>query len=96
MIGTGDLPIGTDRQPPGRRPRHATDPPLAVWPFDITKTIISPNRRGDPPMTINFMHLQPIVSLIAGVLILVMPRLLNYIVAGFLIVSGILGLGLLR
>ncbi|MBV5262498.1 DUF3096 domain-containing protein [Pinisolibacter aquiterrae] len=47
-------------------------------------------------MTINFMHLQPIVSLIAGVLILVMPRLLNYIVAGFLIVSGILGLGLLR
>jgi hypothetical protein len=41
-------------------------------------------------------HLQPIVSLGAGVLILIMPRLLNYIVAAFLIISGILGLGLLR
>jgi hypothetical protein len=41
-------------------------------------------------------HLQPIVSLIAGILILIMPRLLNYIVAFFLIVSGRLGLGLVR
>lgn len=34
----------------------------------------------------------PVVSLIAGVLILVMPRLLNYIVAVYLILIGILGL----
>jgi hypothetical protein len=47
-------------------------------------------------MFISFTHLQPIVSLIAGVLILIMPRLLNYIVAAFLIISGVLGLGLLR
>ena len=47
-------------------------------------------------MTISTAHLQPIVSLAAGVLILIMPRLLNYIVAGFLIISGVLGLGLLR
>ena len=47
-------------------------------------------------MTISTAHLQPIVSLIAGVLILIMPRLLNYIVAGFLILSGVLGLGLFR
>lgn len=47
-------------------------------------------------MTLGLSNLQPIVSLIAGVLILIMPRLLNYIVAVFLIVSGILGLGLLR
>ncbi len=47
-------------------------------------------------MTISMAHLQPIVSLIAGVLILAMPRLLNYIVAIFLIVSGLLGLGLVR
>jgi hypothetical protein len=47
-------------------------------------------------MTISIAHLQPIVSLIAGVLILIMPRLLNYIVAAFLIISGVLGLGLLR
>jgi hypothetical protein len=36
--------------------------------------------------------MQPIVSLIAGILILIMPRLLNYIVAVYLIVHGILGL----
>jgi hypothetical protein len=36
----------------------------------------------------------PVVALIAGILILVMPRLLNYIVAIYLILSGLLGLGL--
>ncbi|MBI5551776.1 MAG: DUF3096 domain-containing protein [Desulfobacterales bacterium] len=35
---------------------------------------------------------QPIVALIAGILILVAPRLLNYIVAVYLIIFGILGL----
>lgn len=34
----------------------------------------------------------PIVSLIAGILILVMPRLLNYIVAIYLIIIGLIGL----
>jgi hypothetical protein len=52
--------------------------------------------KWEPEMTISIAHLQPIVSLIAGVLILIMPQLLNYIVAAFLIVSGVLGLGLLR
>lgn len=37
-------------------------------------------------------HLGPIVSLVAGILILVMPRLLNYIVAIYLILIGLLGL----
>ena len=36
--------------------------------------------------------LTPLVSLVAGVLILVMPRLLNYIVALYLIIVGLLGL----
>jgi hypothetical protein len=40
--------------------------------------------------------LQPIVALIAGVLILIVPRLLNYIIAIFLILSGLLGLGIIR
>jgi hypothetical protein len=47
-------------------------------------------------VTINIGHLQPIVALIAGVLILIMPRLLNYIVAIYLILVGILGLGIIR
>jgi hypothetical protein len=38
------------------------------------------------------ISIQPLVSLIAGILILIMPRLLNYIVAVYLIVIGILGL----
>jgi hypothetical protein len=38
------------------------------------------------------VSIQPLVSLIAGILILIMPRLLNYIVAVYLIVIGILGL----
>jgi hypothetical protein len=36
--------------------------------------------------------LGPLVALIAGILILIMPRLLNYIVAIYLIVTGLLGL----
>lgn len=38
------------------------------------------------------LSLGPLVSLIAGILILVMPRLLNYIVALYLIIIGIIGL----
>jgi hypothetical protein len=34
----------------------------------------------------------PLVSLIAGILILIVPRLLNYIVALYLIVIGLIGL----
>ena len=41
-------------------------------------------------------HIQPIVSLVAGILILIMPQLLNYIVAIYLIIVGITGLGLIR
>ncbi|MFA6412620.1 MAG: DUF3096 domain-containing protein [Syntrophales bacterium] len=38
------------------------------------------------------MSPQPVVALIAGIMILVVPRLLNYIVAIYLIIFGILGL----
>ncbi len=43
-------------------------------------------------MTITVAHIQPIVALIAGILILAMPRLLNYIIALYLIVIGIMGI----
>lgn len=39
-----------------------------------------------------YVALGPVVSLIAGILILVMPRLLNYIVAIYLILIGLIGL----
>jgi hypothetical protein len=38
------------------------------------------------------LGLTPLISLLAGILILVMPRLLNYIVAIYLIVIGLIGL----
>lgn len=38
------------------------------------------------------LSIAPLVALIAGVLILLVPRLLNYIVAIYLIVTGVLGL----
>ncbi|MHB1401097.1 MAG: DUF3096 domain-containing protein [Thiobacillus sp.] len=38
------------------------------------------------------VSLAPLVSLIAGILILLMPRLLNYIVAIYLIIIGLIGL----
>ena len=38
------------------------------------------------------LGLTPLVSLLAGILILIVPRLLNYIVAVYLIIIGIIGL----
>ncbi len=38
------------------------------------------------------MQMQEVLAIIAGVAILVMPKLLNYIVAAYLIIYGVLGL----
>ncbi len=38
------------------------------------------------------LTIQPLVALVAGVLILIVPRLLNYVVAIYLILIGVLGL----
>jgi len=47
--------------------------------------------RGEIAMP-NLVHFQPLVALVAGILILIMPRLLNYIVAIYLIFIGLVGL----
>jgi len=47
-------------------------------------------------MVITSAHIPAIVALLAGVLILVMPRLLNFIVAIYLIFVGLVGLGVLH
>ena len=58
---------------------------------------IGPTRGAQPEvatkdhMTVHF-GLTPLISLLAGILILVIPRLLNYIVAIYLIVIGLVGL----
>jgi Protein of unknown function (DUF3096) len=51
---------------------------------------------GEIFMTITAAHIPAIVALIAGILILIMPRLLNLVVAIYLICVGLIGLGVLK
>jgi Protein of unknown function (DUF3096) len=44
-------------------------------------------------MTIGAAQLSPILSILFGILIFVFPRLLNYLVAIYLILAGLVGLG---
>jgi hypothetical protein len=64
-------------------------------PKDTPRTTGQPTRfeptTGVAAMTIH-LGLGPLISLIAGILILIMPRLLNFIVAIYLIVIGLIGL----
>lgn len=43
-------------------------------------------------MTLDVVVIQPLVALIAGILILLAPRLLNFVVAIYLILIGVIGL----
>lgn len=47
-------------------------------------------------MSFSTTNLSPLISLIAGILILVFPKFLNYFVAGYLIIVGIIGLGIIK
>lgn len=47
-------------------------------------------------MVITAAHIQPIVALVAGVLILLMPRFLNLLVAVYLLFVGLSGLGVFK
>jgi hypothetical protein len=43
-------------------------------------------------MTLTVAHISPIAALVAGILILILPNLLNYVVAIYLILIGLIGL----
>jgi hypothetical protein len=47
-------------------------------------------------MYIGITTLQPLVALAAGILILLVPRILNYVIAIYLIIEGIIGLHIFR
>jgi hypothetical protein len=66
--------------------------------FAVDGEPVSAPRRDERrlSMIIGIGHLQPIVSLLAGILILLLPRILNYVIAIYLIVIGIIGLGIIR
>ena len=56
------------------------------------RPIRSSKKTKDEIMVITAAHITPLVAIIAGILILIMPRLLNYIVAIYLIFIGLVGL----
>jgi hypothetical protein len=47
-------------------------------------------------MSLSTTNLSPLASLIFGILILIFPKFLNYLIAGYLILVGIIGLGLIK
>jgi len=47
-------------------------------------------------MSISFTNLSPLASLVFGILILMFPKFLNYLIAAYLIIVGLLGLGIIR
>jgi hypothetical protein len=47
-------------------------------------------------MTLTTAHISPLLALIFGILILIVPRFLNYLVAIYLILVGLIGFGFLR
>jgi hypothetical protein len=55
-----------------------------------------PTPHPEISMTITAAHVPAIVALVAGIFILIMPRLLNFIVAIYLIVVGLIGLGVFK
>lgn len=47
-------------------------------------------------MNLSFANLSPLSSLVFGILILMFPKLINYLIAFYLILTGLIGLGILR
>jgi hypothetical protein len=67
--------------------------PMAYARFRLCRRIGPPGpSHGEETMTIDPVLINPLIALIAGILILLMPRLLNYVVAIYLIAIGIIGL----
>jgi hypothetical protein len=77
-----------------QRPDSAIPP--RRWNSSAAAPVLTPDLPAKDFSMINLAHLQPIVALIAGVLILIIPRLLNFIVAAYLIVVGLIGLGIIH
>jgi len=47
-------------------------------------------------MSLSIANLSPLASLVFGILILMFPKFLNYLIAIYLIIIGLLGLGLIK
>ena len=58
---------------------------------DAASGMASGRQTKDPTVNIH-LGLTPVISLLAGILILIMPKLLNYIIAFYLIAIGLIGI----
>lgn len=47
-------------------------------------------------MTFSLTNLSPLASLVFGILILIFPKLINFLIAAYLIIVGLLGLGFIK
>lgn len=56
----------------------------------LTTTALAQTRGGS--LTLHYTSFSPIISLAAGILILIFPKFLRYIVGGYLVLVGLLGL----
>jgi hypothetical protein len=65
---------------------------LATTSLVTTTSVESANQTNRSTLMLQMIYIQPAIALTAGILILLMPRLLSYIVALYLIAVGILGL----
>jgi hypothetical protein len=68
--------------------------PAAVVFFAVSTLPTFAAAAGGRSVVISVGNLSPLIALIAGILILLVPRLLNYIVAIYLIIIGLIGIGL--
>jgi hypothetical protein len=68
-----------------------TSAPAAKFWHEARVSLRSRQQKGRL-MTLDVVAIQPLVALIAGILILLVPRLLNYVVAIYLILIGLIGL----
>jgi Protein of unknown function (DUF3096) len=81
----------------GIRPAVALRAGVALVLIILAAAVASPAAQFSPPralgaVTLSVTNFSPLVALIAGILILIVPRLLNYIVAVYLILVGLFGL----
>jgi len=88
---TSDLPMCVDVQITFRRASNIRCREIQMTGAETALTASVPTIQSKVSMNLH-LTIGPIVSLVAGILILVLPRLLNYIVAIYLIIIGLLGL----
>lgn len=63
-----------------------------LWPFMLITALPLLAQSGGGGLTIHYAFAGPFLALIAGILILIVPRILNYVVAIYLILVGLIGI----